>query len=190
LVEAIENIIGRNSSKKLTSPHPTQDEMEIVYRAALRAPDHAWLRPSRFIEIKGSGLNRLSKIFELHTKENIKDADEITLKKYMKAPFRAPMVIVAMTLVQKHPKVPEIEQMLSTAAAVQNILLTLNALKYSSIWRTGALALNNEIVKSFKLNQNYRIIGYIYVGTQEGEPKRIPDIDINEFVTSWDSEND
>ena len=190
MIDAIENIIGRNSSNKLTFPHPTQEEMQIVYRAALRAPDHAWLRPSRFIEIKGSGLNRLSKIFELHTKENIKDVDEFTLKKYINAPYRAPMVIVAMTLVQEHPKVPEIEQMLSTAAAIQNILLSLNALKYSSIWRTGPLALNNEIVKSFKLNQNYRILGYIYVGTQEGEPKRIPDIDINEFVTRWDREND
>ena len=190
LTEAIDNIIGRNSSKLLTSPHPNAAEMKIVYKAALRAPDHAWLRPSRFIEVKGKGLNRLSKIFKQYAKENIIDADDSIIKKYANAPFRAPMVIVAMTQVQQHPKVPEIEQILSTAAAVQNILLSLHALKYGSIWRTGALALNDKIVKSFKLNENYRIIGYIYVGTVEGKPKRIPSLDIKDFVTTWESDND
>ena len=27
---------------------------------------------------------------------------------------------------------------------------------------------------------------HIYVGTPEGDPKKIPDIDINDFVTKWD----
>jgi len=190
LTKVIDNIIGRNSSKKLAAPHPTQKEMRSVYRAALRAPDHAWLRPSRFIEIKGDGLDRLSKIFEQYGKQNIKDIDNLTIERYRAAPYRAPMIIVAMTLVQEHPKVPEIEQMLSTAASVQNILLSLNALKYGSIWRTGPMALNNEIVKSFSLSQDHRIIGYIYVGTPVGKPKKIPKLNVDDFVTIWKNDND
>ena len=49
-MEAIENILSRNSISKLGEPYPTSEQMDLVYRAALRAPDHAWLRPSEFIE--------------------------------------------------------------------------------------------------------------------------------------------
>ena len=53
--DALNNILNRNSHRKLTEPVPSQDEMDLVFQAALRAPDHAWLRPSSFIEIQGEG---------------------------------------------------------------------------------------------------------------------------------------
>lgn len=189
MTEAIKNIVSRNSSKTLIMPHPTPKEMEIVYNAALRAPDHAWLHPSRYIEIKGSGLDRLSRIFEDYIENNIENIDDAILDRYRNAPYRAPMVIVAITKTQDHPKVPKLEQMLSTAASIQNILLSLNALKYGSIWRTGPLALNEEIVKYFNLDKNHRILGYIYVGTAKGKPKKIPKLNIDDFVTTWHSDN-
>ena len=58
-MDAIENLLSRNSVSKLIEPYPTNDEMELVYKAALRAPDHAWLRPSKFIEVTGKGLEKL-----------------------------------------------------------------------------------------------------------------------------------
>ena len=57
------NLLTRNSPRELTTPIPSKDEMNEIYQAALRAPDHAWLRPSRFIEVTGAGLDKLSKIF-------------------------------------------------------------------------------------------------------------------------------
>jgi hypothetical protein len=50
-MKAIDNILTRNSPIKLIKPFPDQKQMEIIYKAAFRAPDHAWLRPSRFIQI-------------------------------------------------------------------------------------------------------------------------------------------
>ena len=44
---------GRNSSPRLMEPAPSAREMEDIFRAAVRAPDHAWLRPWRFITIAG-----------------------------------------------------------------------------------------------------------------------------------------
>ena len=52
-MDALNNILNRVSARKLSEPYPNKDEMNLVYKAALRAPDHAWLRPSRFIEITG-----------------------------------------------------------------------------------------------------------------------------------------
>jgi len=184
-MDAIKNLLTRNSVSKLTNPHPSTDEMNLVYKAALRAPDHAWLRPSKFIEVTGKGLDKLSKIFTNYIKDINDDLNDIIIQKYKNAPYRAPMIIVLITNIKEHPKVPAIEQMLSTAAAAQNILLALNALNYGAIWRTGKVSLNNEISKYFNLDKNSKILGYIYVGTPIIEPKKIPDINIDDFVTKW-----
>ena len=62
-MDAIRNLISRNSPRELTTPMLSKEKMDEVYQAALRAPDHAWLRPSRFIEATGNGLDKLSMIY-------------------------------------------------------------------------------------------------------------------------------
>ena len=70
-------------------------------------------------------LLKLSDIFVNFAKEKLKEEDEQKLEKYKNAPFRAPMIIILVSHIQDHSKVPEIEQVMSTAAAAQNILLAL-----------------------------------------------------------------
>ena len=156
--------------------------MEKVYKAALRAPDHAWLRPSSFIEVKGDGLNRLSNIF-LEYAKNQTDITNQIIQKYKNAPFRAPMIIILVNTYKEHPKVPSIEQKLSTATAAQNIMLALNTMNYSSIWRTGKLAFNKEIQTKLNLSDDQEILGYLYIGTSIAENKKIPNLDIDDFVS-------
>ena len=62
--KALSNILERNSPRQLIEPHPNAEEMKLVYEAALRAPDHGWIRPTRFIEVSGDGLEKLSNIFQ------------------------------------------------------------------------------------------------------------------------------
>ena len=181
-MDALNNILNRVSARELTEPHPTKSEMEKVYKAALRAPDHAWLRPSSFIEVKGDGLNRLSNIF-LEYAKNQTDITNQIIQKYKNAPFRAPMIIILVNTFKEHPKVPSIEQKLSTATAAQNIMLALNTMNYSSIWRTGKLAFNKEIQTKLNLSDNQEILGYLYIGTSIGENKKIPNLDIDDFVS-------
>ena len=181
-MDALNNILNRVSARELAEPHPTESEMEKVYKAALRAPDHAWLRPSSFIEVKGDGLNKLSNIFLEYAKNQIDITDQI-IQKYKNAPFRAPMIIILVSTFKEHPKVPAIEQKLSTATAAQNIMLALNAMNYSSIWRTGKLAFNKEIQKKLNLSERQEILGYLYIGTASGKNKKIPNLDIDEFVS-------
>ena len=180
-MDALENILNRVSARSLKSPHPSKKEMEIVYKAALRAPDHAWLRPSSFIEVSDKGLDRLSKIF-FDFANTIPDIKEEIKEKYKNAPYRAPMIIILVNTFKEHPKVPKIEQKLSTAAGAQNILLSLRALGYAAIWRTGKLAFNPFVSSRLGLNKNQEILGYLYVGTADGKNKKIPEIDIENFV--------
>ena len=181
-MDALENILNRVSARSLVEPHPSKKEMDIVYKAALRAPDHAWLRTSSFIEVKGESLNKLSNIFVNYGK-SVPDISDEVLDKYKNAPYRAPMIIILVNTFKEHPKVPAIEQKLSTATAAQNIMLALNAMKYSCIWRTGKMAFNELIQKELGLDNDQEILGYLYIGTESGEKKKIPNLDIDDFVS-------
>ena len=130
--EALKNILERNSHRQLDLPVPSIKEMKKVYQAALRAPDHAWLRPSSFIEIQGKGLDKLSKAFVDFAEENIANLLPEKLEKYKNAPFRAPMVIVLVNTPKEHPKVPEVEQIMSTAAAAETPHFSSSALDNSA----------------------------------------------------------
>ena len=184
-MDALDNILKRVSARKLIEPHPTQDEMDKVFKGALRAPDHAWLRPSRFIEVTGKGLEKLSEIFIKFASNELKDVTPLQMEKYQSAPFRAPMVIILTTKITEHPKVPKVEQMLSTATAAENILLALHAKNYAGIWRTGKFAFNNKIAEYLNLTSDHEVIGYLYVGTATGTNKKIPELDVEKFITRW-----
>ena len=155
LLQILQN---RTSHRSLVEPHPTSDEMAEVYKTALRSPDHAWLKPSRFIEVTGEGLTKLSDIFYTFAKDHLNISDPDILNKYKNAPYRAPMIVILVTNLKEHPKVPYIEQKLSTAAAAQNIMLSLNAMNYSAVWRTGKLAFNPYIARHLGLLENQEIL--------------------------------
>ncbi len=185
-METLKAIQNRNSVARLAEPAPTTDEMEQVYKCALRAPDHAWLRPWKFIEIRGDSRKRLADSF---IKASIASGEEMTdelKEKLEKAPFRAPMVIVLTADIKEHPKVPKIEQIISLGASAQNILLALNDIGYSAIWRTGKMAFNKHITDALDLPSNFEVIGYLYVGTPSGGIKSIPELEVNDYLTRWD----
>ena len=185
-MDAINNITTRNSARELIEPHPSAQEMETVFEAALRAPDHAWLRPSTFIQISGDGRKKLSQIFIKTANELNEELTETQILKYTEAPFRAPMIIILISNPKDHPKVPPVEQIISTGCAGQNILLALNALGYGAMWRTGTFAFNKTISKHLGLEKSAEVIGYIYTGTRTGKNKTIPILDVKDYVDVWE----
>lgn len=185
-METLEAIQTRNSVPILTDPAPTSEEMSEVYKGALRAPDHARLRPWKFIEVRGDSRDKLAKIFIDTATALNSDLSENEISKLEKAPHRAPMVIILAANIKEHPKVPEIEQIISLGAAAQNILLGIHEIGYSAVWRTGNMAFNPEITKFLGLEENFKIIGYLYVGTSTGKEKPIPELEIQDFLEVWD----
>ena len=185
-METLEAIQTRNSVPLLTDPAPTSEEMSEVYKGALRAPDHARLRPWKFIEVRGDSRDKLAKIFIDTATALNSDLSENEISKLQKAPHRAPMIIILAANIKEHPKVPEIEQIISLGAAAQNILLGIHEIGYSAVWRTGNMAFNPEITKFLGLEENFKIIGYLYVGTSTGKEKPIPELDIKDFLEVWD----
>ena len=174
----------RVSHPRLTDPGPSQAQMTDLYQAAMRAPDHAWLRPWRFIEVSGDDRIRLGKYMAQSARQDDPDLADKPYQKLLNSPMRAPLVLVAWAQISEHPKVPAIEQVLATGAAVTNLINAAFALGIGAVWRTGAPAYSPALKQLLGLAPTDHIVGFIYLGTPSGEDKPVPALDPTDFVSS------
>ena len=175
----------RNSAPKLTGPGPSDAELEQMLLAALRAPDHARLRPWRFLTVRDQRREDLGKLFLKSLLKRNPVADEAARAKALAAPLRAPLVLVVICSLSEHPKVPHVEQRLSAGCAAHGVLLAAEALGYAGIWRTGDVAFERCFMDDLGLAKNEEIVGFLYLGTREGPPKPLPDLDIADYASDW-----
>jgi len=175
----------RNSAPKLTAPAPSAAQMEEIFRAALRAPDHAWLRPWRFITIAGERRVAFGELLEQCLLTRTPGADEAARTKARNAPLRAPLLVVVVINISEHPKVPAMEQRLSGACAAHAILLAAESSGFAGIWRTGAAAYDRAVMTGLDLTDSEEIIGFLYIGSRDGSAKTIPALHTADFVSTW-----
>lgn len=183
-METLAAIASRTSTGVLTEPAPPADVLEKAFAAALRAPDHRTLRPWRFITIQGEGLKALGSLFVSASAAQNPELTEAELARLQQLPLRAPMIVVAVTQFQEDAKVPHWEQILSTGAAVQNLLLALHDQGYAAMWRTGAITENPQLKAGLDIAPDAMVAGFIYVGTA-GSEKKITSLNTADFVRSW-----
>ncbi|ALO46692.1 nitroreductase family protein [Pseudohongiella spirulinae] len=169
--DLLEKLHNRVSAPRLTGPEPDASQLDAIYRAALRAADHALLRPWRFLVIKGDARYRLG---DLWAKACHLDNCEISpeeLQAQRNKLLRAPIIIVGIVSPKEHPKVPVTEQHLSAGAALQNMLNAAHALDLGAIWRTGPMAEHPLVLEGLGLQPHEAIIGFLYLGQVDG-PRR------------------
>jgi nitroreductase len=187
-MEALEAVITRCSVAPafLGEPAPDDAALERILAAGASAPDHGRLRPWRFIVIRGAGRARLGEVFAEALRRRDPAAPEAALEQERGRPLRAPLVIaVAAALDREHAKIPEIEQILSTGAAVQNMLLAAHAQGYGGKWLTGANAYDDHVKAALGLAPDHRLVAFLYLGTVEGRPPTVPHADAREHTIEW-----
>lgn len=185
--QVLNTLQQRVSHPRLTEPGPSRAQLDALYRAALRAPDHAWLRPWRFTEVSGDQRQLLGQWMAESAKQDDPELDDKQLTKLTNAPQRAPLVIIAWAKVTPHPKVPAVEQILATGAAVTNLLNAAHALGIGAVWRTGNPAYSPGLKTRLGLQDEDAIVGFLYLGTPTGEAKPIPDLNPADYVTQLGS---
>lgn len=178
------NIYQRQSIGQLIEPAPNTQQLEKAVRAALTAPDHHRLKPTRFVivtaEQRAAFGEHLAKALA-----DLGEADPAQLDRVKQHPFRAPLLVLALTTIQDHPKVPHFEQILSTGAAIQNFLLSLQAQGFASMWRSGAVVESNWLKQQLGLKKQDLISGIIYVGTAAKAIAPRAEIESQDFLKVW-----
>ncbi|MBP6190877.1 MAG: nitroreductase [Acinetobacter sp.] len=181
-----QNIHQRQSIGHLIEPAPNSLQLETAFQAALTAPDHHRLKPTRFMiiapEQRAAFGDYLAQVLA-----DLGETDAAQLERVKHHPFRAPMLVLALTTLQDHPKVPHFEQILSSGAAIQNFLLSLQAQGFASMWRSGAVVESNWLKQQLGLNTQDLISGIIYIGTAAKAIAPRAAIDSEAFVKVWQS---
>lgn len=188
-MEALDALLKRVSVTRLEEPAPDAAQREAIFRAALRAPDHGQLRPWRFLSVEGAARDALGELFARAVAEKQADAEPAVLDKALaKAramPLRAPWLVVVIARLQAHPKVPPQEQLLAAGCATHGMLLAAHVQGIGAVWRSGELSYDASVKAGLGLAENEEIVGFLYLGTPQGEPRTPPQLDPADFVTDW-----
>ena len=187
-MDALEAMLSRNSvpARLLGDPAPSGADLDEILETAMRAPDHGALRPWRFIVIRGNARARLGQVFAEALRLRDPLADEDARRKELNRPMRSPLIVaVCAEIVEDHPKVPVVEQIVACGAAAQNMLNAAHAKGYAGIMLTGANAHDPLIKEALGLRPKDEIIGFLYFGTPEEEPRRKPRPDAADYVREW-----
>ena len=178
------NIHQRQSVGQLLESAPSAEQLEKAFQAALTAPDHHRLKPTRFVVISADQRKMFGELLS-DALADLGETDAVALERVKNHPARAPLLVLALTQFQPHAKVPHFEQVLSTGAAIQNLLLSLQAQGFSSIWRSGAVVESKLLKQSFGLAEDDLIAGIIYIGTAAKTIAARSEIDTQNYVSYW-----
>lgn len=169
-MQAIDLLLTRRSARALSEPGPDQAALELILASAARAPDHGRLRPWRFVVIRGAARSRLGMLLAEHLKRTHAASSAETLEREAHKAHRAPLIVVVAARCRDVPKVPAVEQLLSAGAAAHAMMLTARALGFNAMWKTGAPAYDAQVKIGLGLSADDAIVGFIYLGTEEGDP--------------------
>jgi nitroreductase len=163
-MDLLEGIQSRASALKLAAPGPTREHLEQILRAGMRAPDHGRLKPWRFVVLEGEATATLGDAMAELFCRKAPQCTQAQLDAERNKVRRAPTIVIAAARISKG-KIPEIEQVASVAAGVQNMLLAAHALGYGAMWKTGAAAYDAEVKAALGLLPEDHIVATVYLGT-------------------------
>lgn len=188
-MDALDLLLNRVSVTRLCEPAPDAAQLDLLFRAALRAPDHGQLHPWRFLTIEGAARHKLGELFAAALQLRNPEASDEALQKARNMPLRAPMLIVVVASLKAHPKVPEGEQLLAAGCAAHGLLLAAHAQGVGAVWRTGEFAYDPHVLQGLGLTEQERLLGFLYVGTPEGRVRTAPVLEPRAFVSGWDGQS-
>ena len=173
-------------SRQLGEPAPDTAQLERLFTAAIRVPDHGKLVPWRLLMIRGAARARLGeRLAEIHCRKEPEIPESVLAKDRDRYSF-APLIVAVIARTQAdHPKVPQQEQILSAGCVAYNLLLGAQALGFGAQWLTGWAAYDRDAAELLGLAADERVIGFVHIGTpREQAPERVRP-DVNDVVSEW-----
>ncbi len=186
-MDTIDLLLSRRSvsAKDMQEPGPTDAQLEQILRCAHRVPDHGKLGPWRFIIFRGDARlafgKKLAEIYKLAHP----DSPEKLLDFQAGLLLRAPVVIAVISATEDHVKIPHWEQIMSSGAACQNILVAATAMGFGAQWLTEWYGYDETVKQLLTDNPAHRVAGFIYIGSYDEKPEERHRPDLAERVEFW-----
>jgi nitroreductase len=149
-------------------PGPSDADLAEMFEAATRVPDHGMVQPWRFVVLRGEDRARMGEVFAAALKARKPDADDDSVQSELKRAMRAPVVVVVLARTKQHPKVPQVEQVVSAGQAALALHLAGQAKGFGSVMLTGDNAYDPQVKAFFGLKEEDSIVAFLYFGTPTG----------------------
>jgi nitroreductase len=173
------------SAKRLTGPGPGAGELDLIFTAATRIPDHGKLAPWRFIVFEKEARARFGEMLAACFAAQYPDADEERLRVERERFLRAPVIVAVVSRVREGIPIPEWEQQLSAGACCMTLVLAAHALGYAANWITEWCAYDPCVREKLGLAENERVAGFIYIGKSAVPLEDRPRPDFRNLVTRF-----
>jgi nitroreductase len=173
--------------------YPEQFSERVVHReiiedllnVAIWAPSHGMTQPWRFKVYMEEGRQKLSD-FLSQTYTDFA-GDDFKEKKFLKAqsrPLKSSAVIAVGIEPDPKGKIPELEEQLATACAIQNMHLLASARGIGFFWSTPKFIYTGQCNEFLGFSEEGKVMGFIYLGYPDiewpkGQRKPI------EYLTEW-----
>jgi nitroreductase len=162
---ALDVLLSRQSHWPLTEPGPADAELDLIFDAALRAPDHGRLRPWRFVLVRGDARGPLGDVLVDLASARSPDEPRSSHAHRRQKAFAAPVMIALGAAIATESTVPESEQLLSAGAAAMNMLNAIHALGYGGFWSTGPDSYEAHLHDTLGFAADEQLLGFLFIGT-------------------------
>ena len=169
----------------MTGPGPTAAELDVIFAAATRVPDHGKLAPWRFIVFEDHARAQFGEILAACAQAANPDADDERLRVERERFLRAPVVVAVISRVRAGLPIPEWEQMMSAGACAMTLVLAAHALGYVANWITEWCAYDDCVREKLQLADGERVAGFIYIGKSAVPLEERPRPDFRTLVTRF-----
>jgi nitroreductase len=138
------------------------------------APTHGLTEPWRFIVFSHQKAKDFTaqhaELYRLHTDESL--FVQMKYDKLKGLGENVSHIIVPWMKRQASRKIPEIEEIAATGAAIENLLLGATSKGFAAFWSSGGLTHHPALRREFNLEDDDRILGIIYLGYTDELPQQ------------------
>ena len=187
LNDAADRIRERRSVRAadILEPGPSDTELNEILEIASRVPDHGKLGPWRFLIFDGDSRQKFGELLRNQFAETNPDSNEAILEREYSRFMRAPNVVTVISSVDPTSRIPEWEQILSSGAVCQNLLVGASLMGFAAQWLTEWYTYDEIITKSLGLSENEKVAGFIYIGSAEAKPSERGRPDLRSRIAKW-----
>jgi len=185
--ETLELLETRRSSllRDLGGDGPDAAQLQRLLTIGARVPDHGKLAPWRFIVIEGAARARFGEVLEKAAIAAQKNGGISRDRANVNRFSRVPVIITVVSKEIDHIKIPHWEQILSSGAVCQNLLIGAAALGFGGQWITDWPAYDQNVLEALGLTEGERVAGFVCLGMADQTLEDRPRPDLSEIVTRW-----
>lgn len=171
----------------LAEPGPDAAQLTELFGIATRVPDHGKLAPWRLEVFRGQARERAGEALAALARQRNPQISEAELDVERRQFLPAPLVVGVLSRAAPHPKIPEVEQLLSAGNVAFNLEHAAFALGFAATWTTRWFAYDEEASALLGAREGERFVGFVHIGTPRAAIEDRPRPALSDVVEYWGS---